>query len=131
MGILYIACGLNCHAKCEMKVAPNCSKVKGKIDRYHPSPAPQPSPSTTPRSSIATNPSSLPTSPTTAAPPTPKGAAMVAVDSALQVYALYDYSAQSSDELSITEGESLKIIGSEGKVDRYSSDLSVIFFLSL
>ncbi|KAI7852598.1 hypothetical protein BDC45DRAFT_607176 [Circinella umbellata] len=112
-GLTCKACGLNCHAKCEMKVAPNCSKVKGKIDRYHPSPAPQPSPSATPRSSIATKPSSLPTSPTAAAPPTPKGATMIPVASALQVHALYDYSSQSADELSITEGEELKIIGSE------------------
>ncbi|KAI9268257.1 hypothetical protein BDA99DRAFT_505321 [Phascolomyces articulosus] len=112
-GLTCKACGLNCHAKCEMKVAPNCSRVKGKIDRYHPSPAPQPSPSATPRSSIATNPSSLPTSPVTATPPTPKGAAMIAVDSVLKVYALYDYHSQSSDELSINEGEELKIIGSE------------------
>ncbi|RCH91684.1 hypothetical protein CU098_007902, partial [Rhizopus stolonifer] len=26
------ACGFNCHAKCEMKVAPNCSKVKGQVN---------------------------------------------------------------------------------------------------
>lgn len=110
-GMTCKACGLNCHAKCEMKVAPNCTKVKGKINRYHPSPAPQPSPSSTPRTSNATRPSSsLPTSPTTAAP---LGTQTIAVESTLSVRALYDYTAQSPDELTINEGELLNIIGSE------------------
>lgn len=96
-----------------MKVAPNCTKVKGKINRYHPSPAPQPSPSSTPRTSNATRPSSsLPASPTTAVP---LGTQTIAVESALSVRALYDYTAQSSDELTINEGELLNIIGSEGE----------------
>lgn len=35
---MLVACGFNCHAKCEMKVAPNCSYIKGKINRYQPPP---------------------------------------------------------------------------------------------
>ncbi|CEG76507.1 Putative CAMK/CAMKL/BRSK protein kinase [Rhizopus microsporus] len=31
-GLTCKACGFNCHAKCEMKVAPNCSKVKGQVN---------------------------------------------------------------------------------------------------
>lgn len=124
-----IACGLNCHAKCEMKVAPNCTKVKGKINRYHPSPAPQPSPSSTPRTSNATRPSSsLPTSPTTAAP---LGTQTIAVESTLSVRALYDYTAQSPDELTINEGELLNIIGSEGTHIEFQSIYQFIHTISL
>ncbi|KAI9318827.1 hypothetical protein BX666DRAFT_1855230, partial [Dichotomocladium elegans] len=107
-GMTCKACGLNCHAKCEMKVAPNCTRVKGKINRHHPAPAPQPSPSATPRTSNVTN---MSTSPTTSS--TLNEAKTVPVETTLAVRALYDYTAQSSDELTIHENEVLKIVGSE------------------
>lgn len=112
------ACGFNCHAKCEMKIAPNCSKVKGQIN-------PQPALSSVMSSSasimsnsrsgrtnsvsesvrhIPTNnltPNNISHSYTNPAP---------AASSVGDLRSIYTYEAQNADELSITEGDILHIV---------------------
>ncbi|KAI9357879.1 hypothetical protein BD770DRAFT_420032 [Pilaira anomala] len=123
------ACGFNCHAKCEMKVAPNCSKVKGQIN-------PQPSISSS-NVSILTAPSirsvrkpsfnestrtmstgAVSIAPTTSSytnyspPPTTTITQQQAPISSTtaELRSIYNYEAQNADELSITEGDLLHIV---------------------
>jgi hypothetical protein len=102
------ACGFNCHAKCEMKVAPNCSKVKGQIN---------PQPTVSSSASLLSVPTlkslrpgsfsesvrSIPTSPGFNKP------RPVSVAGA-ELRSIYSYEAQNADELSISEGNLLHII---------------------
>ncbi|GAN08627.1 actin polymerization protein Bzz1 [Mucor ambiguus] len=114
-GLTCRACGFNCHAKCEMKVAPNCSKKKGQIN-------PQPLPSTlqpvstravrkesVSGGSISSIPASYSTStydqPTSAIAPS-----FAASSSPDYMRSLYAYDAQNVDELSIAEGDVLTIV---------------------
>ncbi|KAI9020129.1 hypothetical protein CLU79DRAFT_804699 [Phycomyces nitens] len=112
------ACGFNCHAKCEMKIAPNCSLVRGKIDRQpsfvkSQSSLVQSKQQTKDKarnlsfgSSMAAN---SPNIPVHAAP-----SLQTSPSSSLStVRALYSYDSQFPDELSIVEGETLSIIGSK------------------
>jgi hypothetical protein len=102
-----------------MKVAPNCSKVKGQLN-------PQPAPSTlqpirtrSVRSSSQNGSiSSIPTSrsPSTinnntqqSFPRTPS-ANVGATEGATDIRSIYSYDAQNADELTITEGDLLKIV---------------------
>lgn len=122
------ACGFNCHAKCEMKVAPNCSKVKGQIN-------PQPTMSSVTsnlslssstgnktRSQRSASHSSIPTSITTAtinydSAPTPISTLSVTPTTTTagarggaDLRSLYDYQAENDDELSMKEGDLLHIV---------------------
>ncbi|KAG2195795.1 hypothetical protein INT46_003437 [Mucor plumbeus] len=115
------ACGFNCHAKCEMKVAPNCSKKKGQIN-------PQPSPSTlqpigarairqgsVSGGSINSIPTSFSTSnynePTsTLAQSYTASTATATTTTADYMRTLYTYDAQNTDELNIIEGDILTIV---------------------
>ncbi|KAI8081130.1 hypothetical protein BDF21DRAFT_339095 [Thamnidium elegans] len=110
------SCGFNCHAKCEMKVAPNCSKVKGQIN-------PQPTISSSAsilsvpgtrsarKPSINEQPRSIPASAASTAPTTPNNTYTPpsAVEGA-ELRSVYSYEAQNADELSIAEGDLLHIV---------------------
>ncbi|KAI8333777.1 hypothetical protein EDC96DRAFT_451084 [Choanephora cucurbitarum] len=124
-GLTCRGCGFNCHTKCEMKVAPNCSKVKGQLN-------PQPTPSSftssstmarsrrqgsvtsdsrvsipstiTPSTTVSPSSPTMPTSTTTNSLATPSSTFKADVRS------LYDYDAQNEDELSIRQGELLELI---------------------
>ncbi|CEP09015.1 hypothetical protein [Parasitella parasitica] len=113
------ACGFNCHAKCEMKVAPNCSKKKGQIN-------PQPSPSSLQpigsrvvrQGSIGSGGGSIRSIPTSLSasnysePPSTVPAPSINARSASADYvrSIYTYDAQNIDELSIKEGDVLKLM---------------------
>lgn len=107
------ACGFNCHAKCEMKVAPNCSKVKGQIN-------PQPTISSSasilsvPRSvrKPSTNeiPRSIAPSITSTVSATPSNTYTPSTLDGAELRSIYSYEAQNSDELSISEGDLLHIV---------------------
>ncbi|KAF7721425.1 hypothetical protein EC973_004690 [Apophysomyces ossiformis] len=105
------SCGFNCHAKCEMKVALNCSRTKGKINRQ-------------PSSSFSLSSSSKRISKTPE-----KNGAISSVSSLVdtQAYtaqetveqspagrssavALYDYQAQNEEELTMMEGSRLTVV---------------------
>ncbi|KAI9284157.1 hypothetical protein BC943DRAFT_326454 [Umbelopsis sp. AD052] len=102
-GVTCKACGYNCHAKCEMKVPPNCTRVKGKIDRQKSMSRPEsfrsrsagperPSPDSTPSLAVSSNPAALG-----------------------RAYAIYDYDAANEDEISIREGNEVTIVeGDDG-----------------
>ncbi|KAI8073147.1 hypothetical protein BC940DRAFT_290652 [Gongronella butleri] len=110
-GLQCKACGFNCHAKCEMKVAPNCSKVRGKINeqpsssnvslRSPTTPSGEPRPSS---SSLSIASSYL--APAAAGAATATAMAATGVNQ-VTVVAVYDYEAQNEDELTIYEGERL------------------------
>ncbi|CAO3624271.1 unnamed protein product [Cunninghamella blakesleeana] len=119
-GMTCKVCGFNCHAKCEMKVAPNCSGVRGKINEQpsssnvniassikSPTLTSAPLPSTSTQSSTSLTPSSI------AAASYYQSNTITSTTSttAIIVEALYDYQAQNEDELNITEGERLTVIG--------------------
>ncbi|CAO3673672.1 unnamed protein product [Umbelopsis vinacea] len=99
-GMTCKACGYNCHAKCEMKVPPNCTRVKGKVDRqkslsragsFRPkagggnkSESPN---SSTPSLAVSSNPTTE-----------------------NRAYAIYDYDAANPDEISIKEGDEVTVV---------------------
>ncbi|KAG2171285.1 hypothetical protein INT43_002907 [Umbelopsis isabellina] len=98
-GMTCKACGYNCHAKCEMKVPPNCTRVRGKIDRqkslsrvssYRPVSA---------RSDTSAQPDFTPSLAVSSNPASPNRA-----------FALYDYDAANPDEISIREGDEVSVI---------------------
>ncbi|RUS22260.1 hypothetical protein BC937DRAFT_89863 [Endogone sp. FLAS-F59071] len=137
-------CGYNCHAKCEMKVPPDCARVKGKIARK-PSMAVQPQstsavpppPSVSPVGTIRSNRSitsapssssaslqppiynaaSKPRSPTSPAVPKP------AKVKQMTATALYDYDAETDEELPLKEGDVLTVI----QADAYVSSREVAY----
>ncbi|KAI9250039.1 hypothetical protein BY458DRAFT_34648 [Sporodiniella umbellata] len=117
-GLTCKACGFNCHAKCEMKVAPNCSKVKGQVN-------PQPVSSLSRSQSKSTFNDSGSLSQASVAPseasfssmvPQAPSSPMVMPEPAVSrapiedTCCLYSYEAQSPDELSIREGEMLTMV---------------------
>lgn len=104
---VYIACGFNCHARCEMKVAQNCSGKKGQIN-------PQPAPSTLHLSSASMRrkSSSINDSPVT---PTTMSNYQESLTSSITpqkagMRSIYSYDAQNEDELSMNEGDMLTIV---------------------
>ncbi|CAO3597285.1 unnamed protein product [Absidia cylindrospora] len=122
-GMTCKVCGFNCHAKCEMKVAPNCSGVRGKINQ-------QPSSSNISINS-STRSSNAPRQSTssqsfisTATPSTPlvttvtqnqdTSASPILAHATSALEAIYDYEAQDEDELTIREGDRLSIIEDPG-----------------
>ncbi|KAI8996810.1 hypothetical protein BDB01DRAFT_845530 [Pilobolus umbonatus] len=104
------SCGFNCHAKCEMKVAPNCSKKKGQIN-------PQPIITTSSHSSFHSERKSQPDihndssrsislhSEAAYSSQTP-----ISGIQKQQAKAIYTYDAQREDELTIEEGETVDIL---------------------
>ncbi|KAI8877427.1 hypothetical protein K501DRAFT_278482 [Backusella circina FSU 941] len=114
------ACGFNCHARCEMKVAPTCSRVKGQINPQPilPSPSIHSETRSTRTNSIIGSAPSTPIETKTSSPPlafpstTPTDHSTVSV---AFIRAIYTYKAQNSDELDITEGDTLSILeGDDG-----------------
>lgn len=128
-----IACGFNCHAKCEMKVAPNCSKVKGQVNPQPASVSRSQSRSTlhnslSPASSTIL--SSYPDTPLSMAPsshneprytepsyaessytePSQIPTTATPMTTAADIRCIYSYDAQNEDELSIQEGDELSTI---------------------
>ncbi|KAI9480354.1 MAG: hypothetical protein EXX96DRAFT_481652 [Benjaminiella poitrasii] len=112
-GLTCKACGFNCHTRCEMKVAQNCSQKKGQVN-------PQPSLSIGSRAErrVSTNGSinSVPFSATSSSsshhanqvePPT-TFAGQEATQGTMR--SIYSYEAQNTDELSMAEGDLLKIV---------------------
>jgi len=98
-GMTCKACGYNCHAKCEMKVPPNCTRVKGKIDRQKSisrSNGPKSRGSRAGRARSSDSPSSLAVS-----------SNLTALSHA---FAIYDYDAANPDEISMREGDEISII---------------------
>ncbi|KAI7865233.1 hypothetical protein BDF14DRAFT_1875630 [Spinellus fusiger] len=122
-GLSCRACGFNCHAKCEMKTAPNCSRIKGKLDRQQYFAGLQTSSATKSslggRSRSASFNSTTESIPTTIAPSIVSSIAPSIVDKKTTVKSefiarvLYSYDAQSPDELSIVEGDVLEISGAK------------------
>lgn len=103
--IFVVACGYNCHAKCEMKVPPNCTRVKGKIDRQKSisrSNGPKSRGSRAGRARSSDSPSSLAVS-----------SNLTALSHA---FAIYDYDAANPDEISMREGDEISIIEPDGKL---------------
>lgn len=117
-----LACGFNCHAKCEMKVAPNCSKIKGQLNPQPAASTLQPARTRSVRSSsyngsIDSVPTSRPPTTTdTLSNNTPHPFSNSAYANAdvtgatADMRSIYSYDAQNSDELSIAEGDLLKIV---------------------
>lgn len=108
------ACGFNCHAKCEMKIAPNCSKVKGQIN---PQPVMSSSASFVSSSrvgrtnSVSESVRQIPTTNLTPNNISHSYTNPAPVTSAVgDLRSIYTYEAQNSDELSITEGDILRIV---------------------
>ena len=107
------ACGFNCHAKCEMKVAPNCSKVKGKIN-------PQPNVSSvlpgrlgrtdSVNGSVRSIPTSLTPSNISQSYTQPPVTPTTTTHAAGELRSIYSYEAQNTDELTINEGDILSIV---------------------
>lgn len=128
-----------------MKVAPNCSYVKGKINRYQPPPPSRSSlslsSSTAGRGNLSRTRSSSTTQPIANSTPELLAAATHAPTAAAtataansqnvepeepeveqrQAIVLYSYVGQSEDEVSITEGEELTVLGHDGKL--------IVFFI--
>lgn len=121
-----IACGFNCHAKCEMKVAPNCSKVKGQVNPQPASISRSQSKSTFRNSLSPANSTILPNYPDTPlsmVPPShnkpsytessytePSQIPTTTMTTAADIRCIYSYDAQNEDELSIQEGDELSTI---------------------
>ncbi|RUP43324.1 hypothetical protein BC936DRAFT_137340 [Jimgerdemannia flammicorona] len=124
-------CGYNCHTKCEMKVPPDCTGIKGKIARrvtvtsqsntLSKSPtSPNLSPTNTVRSSRSISASSASLQPPTlnasskprsTSPATPNPALSKSkTTKQLMATALYDYDADGDDELSVKEGDTLTVL---------------------
>ncbi|OAD69929.1 hypothetical protein PHYBLDRAFT_171952 [Phycomyces blakesleeanus NRRL 1555(-)] len=114
----WASCGFNCHAKCEMKITPNCSLVRGKIDRQQSFAKSQPflsqgkqqSKEKTRNLSFG---SSMGITPANISSNTNPILQVNDPASLPTVRALYSYHSQSPDELSIVEGDSLSIVGSK------------------
>ncbi|KAI9273305.1 hypothetical protein EDC94DRAFT_644570 [Helicostylum pulchrum] len=110
------SCGFNCHAKCEMKVAPNCSKVKGQINAQptmssSASILSAPSIRSVRKPSVNELPRSIPTSTVSTAPTTPNNTyTPPSTVEGAELRSLYSYESQNSDELSIAEGDLLHIV---------------------
>jgi hypothetical protein len=102
------ACGYNCHAKCEMKVPPNCTRVKGKIHRQK---SLSRAGSFRPKAG-GDNKSGSPNS------STPSLAVSSNPTTENRAYAIYDYDAANPDEISIKEGDKVTIVEPDGKITR-------------
>lgn len=115
------ACGFNCHAKCEMKVAPNCSKTKGQVNpqpisisRSQSKATFQGSPNQStliPPSEPTFTPSSTNSNSAFLSPKLPSSSIYEEQPTNDEEHAdircLYSYDAQNEDELSIQEGDTL------------------------
>ncbi|KAG0188036.1 hypothetical protein DFQ28_005464 [Apophysomyces sp. BC1034] len=114
-GLTCKICGFNCHAKCEMKVALNCSRTKGKINRQPSSVSSLSLPSRQVPQSRERNDSISTTRPSTEVEDRVTTMEVVNPEPIVEsaAVALYDYSAQSAEELTITEGEHLILIESD------------------
>ncbi|KAL0072954.1 hypothetical protein F4703DRAFT_1901465 [Phycomyces blakesleeanus] len=104
------ACGFNCHAKCEMKITPNCSLVLFCKSQPFLSQGKQQSKEKTRNLSFG---SSMGITPANISSNTNPILQVNDPASLPTVRALYSYHSQSPDELSIVEGDSLSIVGSK------------------
>ncbi|KAF9919099.1 hypothetical protein BX616_001834 [Lobosporangium transversale] len=117
-------CGYNCHSKCEMKVPPNCSNVKGgakaqrtsiiipsssTVSNHSPmsSLPPEYAPSATPISELSRHTSM-------SAKPIKEAQSTSSIDQ-LQAHVIYDYEATNPGELTIKAGDVLTVVeGDDG-----------------
>ncbi|KAI8370561.1 uncharacterized protein BYT42DRAFT_582860 [Radiomyces spectabilis] len=106
-GLTCKACGFNCHAKCEMKVAPNCSRTRGKINRQKSIS----SASVRSVSSYKANPEATADNSRAESFTTPIAAPVQeSTGQEPLARALYDYEAQTMEELSIMENDVLTVL---------------------
>ncbi|KAI7902151.1 uncharacterized protein BX663DRAFT_436127 [Cokeromyces recurvatus] len=109
-GLTCKACGLNCHTRCEMKIAPNCSQKKGQVN-----PQPALSIGTTKlnrQASINSVSNSVVSSASSPIHTNPDAPTFTTEINTFDIRAIYSYEAQNTDELNITAGDLLKIIES-------------------
>ncbi|KAI1318856.1 hypothetical protein EDD11_005702 [Mortierella claussenii] len=111
-------CGYNCHSKCEMKVPPNCSNIKGgaKAQRNSiiiPSSTsntvsslpPELAPSATPISELSHRPSTV--------IKVPRSNESL---NQIQAHVIYDYDANSPGELSVKAGDIVTVVEGDGLI---------------
>lgn len=117
-------CGYNCHSKCEMKVPPNCSNVKGGAKAQRNSMI-QPSSTFNTMSSlppelapVATPISELSSRPSTEVRDSGSSASL----NLLQAHVIYDYDASGPAELTVRAGDVVVVVEPDGKPVSYAKN---------